>query len=68
MTPATHQPNRRDGSPQDDPSVDLRMGSEYSTARTYLARRPQLAGPVEADVPVHGANDTDFAGSDPLSD
>ncbi len=57
MTKAATSPE-----PEDE---EIRMGSEYSTARAYLARRPRLvpspgAGKEPGVEPQHGSNDSDF--------
>ena len=56
--------------PRDDLIDDSNrcMGSEYATARTYLARRSARPMTNPAGVPEHGSNDSDFAGHEPSSD
>ena len=52
--------------PQQD---EIRMGSEYATARDYLARPPRkpsalLAPRRKKPEPQHGSNDSDFGFAD----
>ena len=52
--------------PQHD---EIRMGSEYSSARDYLARVPRNPSPKPAvrkpkAEPQHGSNDSDFGFAD----
>ena len=48
---------------------EIRMGSEYATARDYLARLPRKPTPKSAvrkprPEPQHGSNDSDFGFAD----
>lgn len=46
------------------PDDEIRMGSEYSSARDYLARAPRVSSHKPAlrkpKEPQHGSNDSDF--------
>lgn len=44
---------------------EIRMGSEYASARDYLARTPRAPSPRDPKPgPKHGSNDSDFGFTD----
>lgn len=49
---------------------DRRMGSEYASARSYLARAPRarVVGRKTGEDVQHGSNDSDFGMSDQAPD
>ena len=49
---------------------DRRMGSEYSSARSYIAQapRPRVVTRKRAEEPQHGSNDSDFGMLDQAPD
>ena len=64
MEHATVEPD-----PADD---DIRMGSEYTDARTYLSKTPRgmslLVGRKKPPEKQHGSNDSDFGMADQRQD
>ena len=48
-----------EANPQDD---EIRMGSEYCSARDYLAQVPRKRSPTSKPLATvrHGSNDSDF--------
>ncbi len=55
--------------PTDD--EDRRMGSEYSSARSYIAQSPRtrvVSKRKPAEAPQHGSNDSDFGMLDQTPD
>lgn len=49
--------------------AEVRMGSEYASAKTYLAQIPRPVPPHrKKPEPQHGSNDSDFGCADQLPD
>ena len=50
---------------------DLRMGSEYTTARAFIAQQPRVTvGQIKKKKkePQHGSNDSEFGFADQMPD
>lgn len=56
--------------PRSAPDDDHRMGSEYSSARSFRAQapRPKVVRRDGTDEPHHGSNDSDFGQFDQKPD